>query len=84
MKCLIDSSFKIYNNSSFFHNDIENIKSNLSKTAYPPFVIDKVIKNHLDYKFSSNQNQLKDKSDVHSLKIIFHINTHFQLIWNPS
>ena len=35
------------------------------KNAYPPFLIDKVIKKHLGYKFSSNQNQLKDKSDVH-------------------
>ena len=35
------------------------------KNAYPPFLIDKVIKNYLDYKFSSNQIQLKDKSDIH-------------------
>ena len=33
-----------------------------------PFLIDKVIKKYLDYKFSSNQNQLKDKSDVHYFK----------------
>ena len=26
----------------------------------PPFLIDKVFKKYLDYKFSSNQNQLKD------------------------
>ena len=31
----------------------------------PTFLIDKVIKKYLDYKFSSTQNQLKDKSDVH-------------------
>ena len=29
------------------------------------WLIDKVIKKYLDYKFSSNQNHLKDKSDVH-------------------
>ena len=34
-----------------------------------PFLIDKVIKNYLDYKFYSNQNQLKDKSDVHYFKL---------------
>ena len=51
-----------------FHNDTESIKSNLIKNAYPPFLIDKVIKKYLDYKFSSNQNQLKDKSDVHYFK----------------
>ena len=43
---------------------MENIKSNLVKNAYPPSLIDKVIKKY-DYKFSSNQNQLKDTTDVH-------------------
>ena len=61
--------FKIFSNWNSFHNDIENIKSNLIKNAYPPFLIDKVIKKYLDYKFSSNQNQLKDKSDVHYFKL---------------
>ena len=69
IKCLIDRSFKICNSWKSFHNDIENIKSNLIKNAYPPFLIDKVIKKYLDYKFSSNQNQLKDKSDVHYFKL---------------
>ena len=32
-------------------------------------LIDKVIKKYLDYKFSSNQNQLKDKSDVYYFKL---------------
>ena len=48
---------------------MENIKSNLSKNAYPPFLIYKVIRKYLDYKFSRNQNQLKDKSDVHYIKL---------------
>ena len=69
IKCLIDRSFKIFNNWNSFHNDIENIKSNLIKNAYPPFLINKVIKNYLDYKFSSNQSQLKDTSDVHYFKL---------------
>ena len=69
IKCLIDRSFKICNSWKFFHNDIENIKSNLIKNAYPPFLINKVNKKYLDYKFSSNQNQLKDKSDVHYFKL---------------
>ena len=59
IKCLIDRSFKICN------NDTKKIKSNLVKNAYPSFLIDKVIKEHLDCKFSTNQNQLKDTSDVH-------------------
>ena len=48
---------------------MENIKSNLIKNGYPPFLIDKVIKKYLDYKFSSNQNQLKDTSDVYYFKL---------------
>ena len=32
-------------------------------------MIDKVIKRYLNYKFSSNQNQLKDTSDVHYFKL---------------
>ena len=66
---LIDRSFKICNYWNSFHNDIESIKSNLIKNAYPPFLIDKVIKKYLDYKFSSNHNQLKDTSDVHYFKL---------------
>ena len=71
IKCLIDRSFKIYNNWNFFHNDIENSKSNLIKNAYQPFLIDKVIKKYFDYKFSSNQILLKDKSDVHYFKLTY-------------
>ena len=51
------------------HNNTENIKTNLIKNAYSPFLIDKVIKKYLDYKFPSNQNQLKDKSDIHYFKL---------------
>ena len=69
IKCLVDRSFKICNNWNSFHDDIENIKSNLIKNAYPPFLIDKVIKKYLDYKFSSNQNQLKDTPYVHYFKL---------------
>ena len=47
----------------------ENIKFNVIKNAYPPFLIDKLIKEYLDYKFSINQNQLKDKWDVHYFKL---------------
>ena len=62
-------SFKICNNWNSFHKDIESIKSNLIKNAYPPFLIDKVIKRYLDHKFSSNQNQLKDTSGVYYFKL---------------
>ena len=69
IKCLIDRSFKICNNWNSFHNDIENIQSNLIKNRFPPFLIDKVIKKYLDYNFSSNRNQLKDTPDVHYFKL---------------
>ena len=47
----------------------ENIKSNLIKKTYPPFLIDKVIEKYLDHKFSGNQNQLKDTPDVYYFKL---------------
>ena len=51
IKCLMDRLFKICNNWNSFHNDIQNIKSNLIKNAYPLLLIDKVIKKYRDYKF---------------------------------
>ena len=71
IQCLTDRPFKICNN---FHNDIESIKSNLIKNAYPPFLIDKVIKKYLNYKLSSNQSQLKDTCDVHYFKLPYTVN----------
>ena len=68
---MIDRSFKICNNWNSFHNDIENIKCNLIKNAYAPFLIDKVIKKYFDYKFSSNQNQLIDTPGVHNFKLSY-------------
>ena len=69
IKCLIDRSFKICNNWNSLENDIKNLKFNLIKNAYPPLLVDKVIKKYLHYKFSSNQNQLKDTLDVHYFKL---------------
>ena len=67
-------SFKVCNNWNSIHNNIENIKTNVIKNAYPPFLINKVIKKFLRYKFSSNQNQLKDKSDVQYYKLAYSSN----------
>ena len=66
IKCLIDRSFENCNNWNSFRN---YIKSNPYKNTYPPFLINKVIKKYLDHKFSSNQNQLKDISDVCYFKL---------------
>ena len=44
IKCLIDRSFKNCNNWNSFRNGIESIKSNLIRNAYPPFLIDEVVK----------------------------------------
>ena len=71
IKCLIDRSFKICNNWNSFHNDIESIKSNFIKNAYLPFLIKKSHYKYLSYKFPSNQNQLKDTSDVHYFKLTY-------------
>ena len=87
IKCLIDRLFKICNNWNSFHKDIENIKSKLIKNAYPPSLIDKVIKKYLDHKFSSNQNQLKDTSDVYYFKLPYisnlshHIKHKLSKVW---
>ena len=62
-----------------FHNDIENIRSNLIKNAYPTFLINKVIKKYLNYKFFSKQNQLKDKSDVHYFKLSYIRNLSYHI-----
>ena len=68
-KCLVDTSFKICNNWNSFHKDIDSIKFNLIKNVYLPFLIDEVTKNYPDRKLSSNQNQLKDTSDVYYFKL---------------
>ena len=68
---MFDRLFKICNNWNSFHNGIENIKSNLIKNAYSPFLINKVIKKYLHYKFYSNQNQLDNTSDVHYFKLLY-------------
>ena len=65
IKCLIDRLFKICKNWNFFHNDKGSIKFNLIKNTYRPFLIDKVIKNYLNYRFSNNQNQLNNTSDFY-------------------
>ena len=50
---------------------MESIESNFIKNAYPPSLIDKVIKKYLDHKFCSNQNQLKDTSDVYYSHLVY-------------
>ena len=42
-----DRSFKICNNWKSLRNEIEDSESNFIKNAYPPLLIDKVIKNYL-------------------------------------
>ena len=71
---------KICNNWNSFYNDIESIKPHLIKNAYLTFLIDKVIKKYLNYKFSSNQNQLKEKSGIHysTLPYISNLSHHIK------
>ena len=64
-------SSKICSNWNSFHNDIGNIESYLVKNTYPPFLIHKIITKYLNHKFSSNQNQLKDISNVYYLKLSY-------------
>ena len=67
IKYLIDRSFKTCINWNSFHNDIKSLKSSLIKNNISAIL--KVIKKYLDYKFSSNQDELNDKSDIHSFKL---------------
>ena len=71
VKCLTVRSFKVFNSCNFFQNDIENINPILLKCISTILNRCKVIKKYINYTFSSNQNQLKDKSDVHFFK--YHI-----------
>ena len=71
VNCLIDRSFEICNHWNSFHKDIESIRSNFIKNSYPPFLIDEVIKTYPNHKFYSNQNQLKDTSDVYYFKLAY-------------
>ena len=66
---MIDRLFQICNNSNSFYNNIGSIKYNFIKNAGLPFLINKAIKKYLNYMFPSNQNQLKDTSDVHYFKL---------------
>ena len=43
--------------------------SKLYLNAYPSFLMDEIIKKYLNYKFSSNPNELKDTSDVYYFKL---------------
>ena len=67
------------NNWNSFYKDIENIKSNLSKNVYSPFLIDKLIKMYLDHQFFSNHNQLKETSDVHYFKLLYISNLSYHI-----
>ena len=66
---MIDRSFKICNNWKPFHDDIENIKFNLIRNTYLPFLIDKIVRKYLNHKISSNQNRLKEACDVSYFKL---------------
>ena len=79
IKSLTDRSFKICNNWNFFHNDIENNKSNLIQNAYLPFLINKALRKYLHYKFSSIQNKLKNIFDIHYFKLRYIRNLSYNI-----
>ena len=56
-------------------------KIHIIKNAYPPFLIDKVIKKYLNHKFSSSKNQfIFDISDIYYFKLpyIGNLSHHFK------
>ena len=73
IKSLIDRLPKICSNWNSFHNDTEKIISNLIKNAYPPFLIDKVVKKYLDQKFSIPKVILACLLSVHNIISLYHV-----------
>ena len=71
-------SFKICNNWNSFHNDIEDIKSNLIKNAYPSFLIDKVIKSTLIISFLVPK--INEKTNLTFIALNYHISATFHTI----
>ena len=71
IKCLIDSSFEICNNWNSFHNDIESIKSDPVKNAYPLFVIAELIKNTLIISFLVTKTN--QKTQPTSITLNYHL-----------
>ena len=78
IKCLIDRLFKICNSWNSFHNDIENIKSNLIKNAYPSFLIDKVIKSTSIISFLVTD--INQKTHLTLITLNYHISATFHTI----
>ena len=74
-----DRSLKICNNWNVFYNDIENIKSNLIKNAYPSLLSDKFIWKYLSCKFSINLNESKDTPHVHYFKLPYISNLSYHV-----
>ena len=62
-------NFKSFTSFSYKISLIKCLIDRSFKICNKSFLIDKVIKKYVDYKFSSYQNQLKDKSDVHYFKL---------------
>ena len=64
IKCLIHRSYKINNTWSGSHDDVSEIKDILKRNSYPPFILDKIIKDCID-KIHYNNNKVS--SEVNKL-----------------
>jgi len=71
IKCLIDRIYKINNTWLGFHHDIDNVKKLLEKNTYPMHLIDKTLKNYLDTKYTSENNQQVSSKNVRYYKLPF-------------
>ena len=71
IKCLIDRVYKINNTWLGFHHDIDNVKKLLEKNTYPMHLIDKTLKNYLDTKYISKNNQQVSSKNVRYCKVPF-------------
>ena len=80
IKCLIVRPFKICNNWNSFHNDLANLKSNLIKNAYPPFLISflKSLKSTLIISFQVTK--INEKTNLTLITLNYHISATFHTI----
>ena len=64
IKTLIDRTFKINSSWSSFHNDIIKVKTTLQKNEFPPSLIDKCIKSHVNKYFKHDDSSPSETNEV--------------------
>ena len=69
IRTLVDRIYKINNNWFTFDSDINKMIKTLGRNAYPPYIIEKVIKNYLNKKFESEEQNDNNTFDERYFKL---------------